>query len=89
MKQLPDQYVTSNDAMDQYFTELPTSDSWRAPYWKSKMVERFRELGLREFRVRGIGIGQGQHRIAWLRSEVEEVDRRGLFALIVEEIKAT
>jgi len=93
---IPSEYVTS----EQFMELMDDEDApWRATqpwaerpsvYFRNKFIERCRELGFREFRVRGTGVGAGNARtILWRKKELWDFyeGNRGFWPVIIEEIK--
>jgi len=92
MVDIPKGYVTTEAAMEMFSEEeIPTTwcSSQNRPYslyWRQKFIDRMKELGARQFRMRGVGTRNGRATL-WLHSEIKHIgDNVNLWEPIIEEV---
>jgi len=92
MVDIPKGYITTEQAMDKFDDhEIPTTWCYsknrkHSLYWRQKFIDRMKDLGVRQFRMRGVGTGNGKATL-WLDSEIEHVaDNVNLWEPIIEEV---
>jgi hypothetical protein len=92
---IPSEYVTSEqfmELMDDQDAPWRDANPWAerpSVYFRNKFIERCRELGFREFRVRGTGVGAGNQTILWLKEELWNyyTSNGTWWPVIIEEVK--
>ena len=91
---IPSEYVTSEqfmELMDDQDAPWRETQPWAerpSVYFRNKFIERCRELGFREFRVRGTGVGTGTRTILWLKQELwNYYEDNEFWPLVIEEVK--
>ena len=63
-----------------------SKDRKHSLYWRQKFINRMKDLGVRQFRMRGVGTGNGRSTL-WLDSEIEHIaDNVNLWQPIIEEV---
>ena len=92
MVNIPEGYVTTEQAMEMFSEEqIPTTWCYsknrpHSQYWRQKFINRMKDLGVRQFRMRGVGTGNGKATL-WLWSEIKNVgDSGNLWEPIIEEV---
>ena len=92
MVNIPEGYITTEQAMDMFDEEeVPTTWCYsknrpHSQYWRQKFIDRMKELGARQFRMRGVGTGNGKATL-WLHSEIKHIgDNVNLWEPIIEEV---
>ena len=92
MVEIPNGYVTTEKAMEMFKEEeIPTTWCYsknrpHSLYWRQKFIDRMKDLGVRQFRMRGVGTGNGRSTL-WLYSEIKHVvDNVNLWEPIIEEV---
>ena len=92
MVNIPEGYITTEKAMEMFKEEeIPTTWCYsknraHSLYWRQKFIDRMKDLGVRQFRMRGVGTGNGRSTL-WLYSEIKHVvDNVNLWEPIIEEV---